>query len=72
MDDDGHFRVASLYDRESVMKLIEIRDEGGYQYNDLTPYDQELFKNYLIISAHAWENLIENFTQRGTLEITEI
>jgi len=76
MDDDGHFQVASLTDREKVMEILELSDEGGdrieIDVDDLKPYEKELWGNYKIISNDAWERIIDNFTERGTFEIIEI
>ena len=76
MDDDGHFQVTSLTDREKVMEILELSDEGGdrieIDVDDLKPYEKELWGNYKIISNDAWERIIDNFTERGTFEIIEI
>ena len=76
LDDDGHFDAALLTDRENIMRILKLSDEGGDRieddYANLIPYEQELWDDYKIISNEAWERIIGNFTQRSTFEILEI
>ena len=76
LDDDGHFRVAPLSDREKVMEILELSDDGGdrieSEADGLENYDRELWDNYKIISNTAWERVLGHFEQRGDFEIIEI
>ena len=76
LDDDGHFQLAKLRDREEVIKLLELSDEGGdrieSEVQNLGEQDKHLWDNKLIISQYYFDRLMLNFEQRGTFEIIEI
>lgn len=68
MDNDGHFNAAHPTDRKATLNLLKNISDGDYYYDiigdDEVKYDDMCCKD--------WDDFIDEFTQRGTLEYVEI
>lgn len=70
LDGDGHFKVARLENRDETLKVLKAVSDGDYFEGEKDTY--EFPDDYSKLSDEEWEEMIGNFTQRGTLEIIEI
>lgn len=73
-DDDGHFRVAKISDRENTLNVLYgiHNDQYGIicdQY-DLDYYEESPSINN--ISDDEWHSYLKNFEERGSCEIKEL
>lgn len=72
MDSDGHFMAAHPTDRKAVHNLLKNIHDGDY-YADMVHNEGIEFKDNL--SEHCckeWDEIIDEFIQRGTLEYVDI
>lgn len=71
VDNDGHFMVAPLTDREKVSQLIEKLAEGDFVAN-MDEDDLIVFYYPAPVGVIEWRDLISRLEQRGTMEIIEL
>jgi hypothetical protein len=75
---DGHFSAIDISDRKKVKKFIdEYDDYDGGDYvewivSDFSDTLKSHWENYNIIAEMYWEQILEHFEQRGTMEIIEL
>ena len=71
-DNDGHFNAAYPSDRNNVIKLLEKIHDGDYYYDIINDNCIELPDDFSTMCCQDWNEFINHFTLRGTLEYVEI
>lgn len=69
VDDDGHFIIEALYEREKVLKLIQGLQDGDLFANSEF-HDQNIFINDF--TKDEYMNFVYSFVQRGLMEIVNM
>ncbi len=67
LDDDGHFQLTSLVEREKTLKILKGLSMGDYFYNTaitVPPYKR--------CNTQEWEKFLQHFEQRGIFEIVKL
>ena len=72
MDNSGHFNAAHPSDRNNTIELIKTIEDGEYFENISNDYDLNLPSDLSTMCCQDWDDFIQNFTQRGTLEYVQI
>ena len=72
VDGDGHFHVNPLYHRPKIVEAIKLIHDGDYLANMIDELPKNFIDQYLFLSDIEWKETIQQFVQRGTLEIIDI
>lgn len=70
LDEDGHFRLTSLNEKEKTLKTLKDVD-GGDTFVNITEMDG-LQTPDLNCSTKDWEDYLTSFTARGRFEIVQL
>jgi hypothetical protein len=72
LDNDGHFNAALLKNKDETLKIIKTIGDGDCFEEIIGEYGTKSLEEALTGTDDVWESFVENFLQRGTLEIVEI
>ena len=76
LDEDGHFNVLKLTDRDSIWAMFSDMDGNMGLFDDYVVYYDKEFNadtfDYKSLSDEKWEYFVNYFTDSGFLEILDI
>lgn len=74
LNDDGHFEVARVTERDDAWILLKTISAGQFYEDQCADYDiQEMEQEDIYdLSEQEWELYLYNFETRGQFEIIEI
>ena len=72
IDNDGHFLVKHIEDREGVLELLHEIHDGDYFADVVRDYNIRFKPDLKQYSPSEWESIIYTFVERGTMEIIKL
>lgn len=74
LDEDGHFQVARVTERDDAWLILKSISWGQFYEDQCADYSIDMIEQEDIheFSDSAWEDYLRNFETRGQFEILEI
>lgn len=74
LDEDGHFQVAKVTEREDAWLILKSISWGQFYEDHCEDYNIDMIEQEDIhkISGKAWLEYLRNFVTRGQFEIIQI